>query len=220
MKAKIMYLVVACFLLFSISIAEALPQYTVNQYPGNGTSGGPFIIDPVGGGANFNTFCVETNEYISYGGTYWGSIESDAIYGGAYVDTYGGTPSGISTTDPISDNTKKLYAYALDNWGSLNLAQLTAIQAAIWAYEAEIPLSSLSGDALTYYNAAPGYILDRNIMVLNLWNGNVSPPYDNSSDYNLKAQSMLIQVPEPGILILLGIAMSAIGMASWRIRKI
>ncbi|MGA2318616.1 MAG: PEP-CTERM sorting domain-containing protein [Thermodesulfobacteriota bacterium] len=29
-----------------------------------------------------------------------------------------------------------------------------------------------------------------------------------------------LTVPEPGILILLGIAMSAIGMASWRIRKI
>jgi len=29
-----------------------------------------------------------------------------------------------------------------------------------------------------------------------------------------------VQVPEPGILILLGIAMSAIGMASWRITKI
>ena len=29
-----------------------------------------------------------------------------------------------------------------------------------------------------------------------------------------------VSIPEPGILILLGIAMSAIGMASWRISKI
>ena len=34
------------------------------------------------------------------------------------------------------------------------------------------------------------------------------------------SDSYVVRVPEPGILILLGLAMSAIGVASWRMRKI
>lgn len=46
--------------------------------------------------------------------------------------------------------------------------------------------------------------------------GNVSFQYGTA----LTDPNVPVTVPEPGILILLGIAMSAIGMASWRIRKI
>ena len=38
--------------------------------------------------------------------------------------------------------------------------------------------------------------------------------------YAVDSQDYITPVPEPGILILLGIAMSAIGIASWRIRKL
>lgn len=212
MKFKIMCLTALFLSIVSISTADPLPQYTLLDYPGRQGVGGPFVIDPVGPGANFNTFCVETNEYITLGGTYYGSIESYAVYGGA-------DKGGINDTDPINIETKKLYDYALDHWGTLTIPELTAIQNAIWAYEGEVTVASLSALAKTYYDNAPGYILDRNIMALNLWTADVGgPPYNNSYAYGHKAQTMLIQVPEPGILALLGIALSAVGLAARRYR--
>lgn len=58
-------------------------------------------------------------------------------------------------------------------------------------------------------------------MVLNLWNTDVGEgPYANyltEDNYNnYKKQNMLIAVPEPGILILLGIALSCVGLAARR----
>jgi hypothetical protein len=210
MKLKMIYLTIVCVLLFSISIAEAL-QYQVLNYPGRQGVGGPFIINPLGPGANFNTFCLETTEYINLNGTYYGTIESYAVYGGAGGNMY--------TTDPLSIESKKLYDYALDNWASLDITNLTAIQHAIWAYEGEVTYTSLSSLARSYYNQAPSYILDRNIMVLNLWTGDVSAPYSNQNDFNRRAQSMLIQVPEPSTLLLLGAGLLGLGLAVRRRKR-
>ncbi len=134
-KMRILFAVVILFGL-SVTLAEALPQYQVLDYPGRTGLGGPFLINPLSGEPDFLTFCLETNEYISLT-VYYGSIEPYAVYGGVGGTTYLGWWTTY-TIDELSDNTKKLYDYALDNWNSLQSAPLTAIQYAIWAYEGEV----------------------------------------------------------------------------------
>src|SRR4030042_5327074 len=132
MKLKMMCFVAACFLVISFSLAEAYPLYEVLDTPYRLSNGGPFLIDPVGFGANFYSFCVEKTEYISLSGTYYGTIDPVVIYGGG----------DVNHSDPLNINTKKLYDYALANWpaiiaGPQPAQKLTAIQEAIWAYQGE-----------------------------------------------------------------------------------
>lgn len=213
MKFKMMCLVAACFLMISFSLAEAYPQYEVLDTTYRLSNGGPFLIDPVGPGADFYTFCVEKREYINLSGTYYGTIDSVVIYGS----------EDVTNSDVLQTNTKKLYNYALDNWaaliaGSQPAKELTAIQVAIWASQGEI--GAPSGN--WYYDNvgdASLFPLNRNIMVLNLWTQDVQgyePFVGNENAFRLRAQSQLVQVPEPGILILLGIGLSSLGLLARR----
>ena len=212
MKLKMMCFVAACFLVISFSLAEAYPQYEVLNTPYRLSNGGPFLIDPVGPGADFYTFCVEKTEYINLSGTYYGTIDSVVIYGSG----------DINNSDVLQTNTKKLYNYALDNWAALiagpTAAQkLTAIQVAIWASQGEIVAPSPGANL--YFDNASSFPLNRNIMALNLWRGDVQgyePFIGNESAFRLRAQSLLVQVPEPGILILLGIGLSSLGLLARR----
>ena len=214
MKLRMMGLVVACFLLISFSLAEAYPQYQVLNTPYRLSNGGPFEIDPVGFGANFYSFCVEKTEYISLSGTYYGTIDPVVIYGGG----------NVNQSDPINTNTKKLYDYTLDNWAAIIAGpqpaqKLTAIQEAIWAYQGET--GAPAPGANWYYDNAPSFILNRSIMALNLWTQDVEgyePFIGNANAFRLKAQSQLIEAPEPGILILLGIGLSSVGLLARRFK--
>ena len=164
---------------------------------------------------SLETFCLERSEYLTFGVSYYGTIDPYAIEGGV--------PGGH---DPVDARTTRLYNDYLSNMGSYNDVKKTALQLAIWKIEAEVStnyseysgiLSQTDGTktigeyAEQYYNQYPADTSPvGGIAALNLW--------ENPNNTGL-VQSLLT-VPEPGILILLGIAMSAIGAASWRIRKI
>ena len=211
MKLKMMCFAAVCLLIVSISTAEALPLYTVTDPGGRMGNGGPFRI--VGNNLDFLTLCVETREYLTLPDSLYGSIDSVVIFGSG--DKW--------NTVPIADQTARLYNYFLDNQGLTN-AQKWDIQKAIWTYQQQPDY--LTPPALgvnTFYDNALNYPMTRTIMVLNLWESDVSLlPYiiGNDDAYAAKAQSQLIAVPEPGILILLGIAMTAVGVASHYVRKI
>jgi hypothetical protein len=183
--------------------------------------GGEFIA--YHGSYHFPTFCVEGQEYIMMGVPFEVvGISDRAIYGSQ-------PPDG----DPLNPETAYLYQsfrygtlsnFAYDNGARENFSA-TQLQIAIWAFEAEEGYTAANvlarmGDP-NYTQAAlwiqeaknAGWVDIGNVRVLNMeWTKDIG--------YGIKAQDQLVLVPEPGILILLGIALSTVGLAARRYRLI
>ncbi len=214
---KMSLLVGVLFLLaFSVSEVPADPISvgdTIYVYQGIGgaNNGGSFIVEKPNGTPLFVTFCVETNEYFNPGY----ALKVDGLSTLAKLngsDTTRGYDPSLGG-DPLDTETAYLYYhFRKGDLGTLTggtfvygqAASYNALQAAIWWIEQEINGSNNYLVALAAANANGSLY---GVQVMNLTeNGN-------------RAQDMLT-VPEPGILILLGIAMSTIGAASWRLRKL
>jgi hypothetical protein len=130
----------------------------VNTTPGRIGSGGAFLV--TGGsyaGPSFETFCVETNEFLTLpGGPYTVTKNTGAVGGGAgFLATYAGDVAGVAGFDPISKATGWLYSAfragggALTGWGG-TAADKADLQVAIWALENEVAIP-VSGNALTWF---------------------------------------------------------------------
>ena len=197
MKKKTAFLAVV-LLLMSVSFAQALPQYAISDTGGRTTSGGPFHV--IGNGMDFLTFCVESQEYVTIPGTYYGSIDDQVWY----------SSGSSSTFAPVATETAKLYSYYLDNEALLTNAQEGQIQLAIWDYQNQPGWDGTQG-ANPYYTAAPGYTQTHPVMALNLWTNS------GGYDYNYKAQSMLVPTPIPAAAWLLGSGL--LGLAAIRRRR-
>jgi hypothetical protein len=192
--------------------ALANPQVMFNSQPwGSTIGGGPFNFT---GNAEFSagnlgvpvpstpvaanqflTFCVEDNEFISFGATYNVAFNTAAVNGGVG----GGNP------DPLDPRTACLYTRFMD--GSLSsvsgftygaTASGDALQQAIWYIEEEIP-SLPAGLSTTLYNSAvsAGWTDIGSVRVLNLTDSNGGP-----------SQDVLVMVPLPS-----GIALATVGLA-------
>jgi hypothetical protein len=113
--------------------------FTANEInPANGLMGG------VGGSAtSFATFCIERNEHISFGSSYWTKIDNGAVNGGFSGQT---TPN----FDPISSATALLYQTFRASSSIAGLPVITTVnttanrklasslQYAIWRLEGEL----------------------------------------------------------------------------------
>jgi hypothetical protein len=160
------------------------------QEPGASSQGGGLFqfTDLSNGGEVFQTYCIEDNEFISPGATYFAQVNTGAINGGV--------AGGVGNFDPL--DTKSAYLYAKHRG---DLTKQDGLQHAIWFIEEEIATLP-AGDATAYFDEAnaPGATDGSlyGVSVLNLW---------TNPNFTGNAQDVLYKpVPEPGTLML-GVAM-------------
>ena len=191
-----------------VSPAMAVPTITIGGGPYQAGSGGEFTINVTSGeipgnpvGSSFQSFCIETDEFISFGNTYYVEISANAIQGG----------SGGPEPDPLDPKTAWLYneflngtlAGYFDNpLGRQNSAG--HLQRAIWFIEQETLApspGSLADDFVKLANAS-GWSDIGNIRVMNLYKNSVCTQY---------AQDQLVRIPAPGAILLGSIGVAFVG---------
>jgi hypothetical protein len=105
----------------------------LNVAPKGSLGGGTFSIDgpDAGNVVDFLTFCLEINEFINYGATYFVDLQLEARDGGLG----GGTP------DPLDSRTAYLYFLFAQGWlpgfDLNNVDHIDGLQLAIWRIEQE-----------------------------------------------------------------------------------
>jgi hypothetical protein len=161
--------------------APALADMTITVANGVGhTAGGEFIVtvtgDPIGiygHNATFSTFCVETQESLSFGPTYYVTLSHNAIQGGV-------GPAG----DPLDAQSARIYNYWLDTLAH-TAGNADDVQNALWSQEGEGGSHNYLNDLATGSTAG--------VMVMNLW---------TNRDHTGYAQDLLVRVPVPGAVLL------------------
>jgi hypothetical protein len=162
----------------------------------------------------FETFCVEKNEYISFGATYYADVSIAATSGGVS----GGNP------DPLDPLTAYLYqqfvtgsladyTYGAGDGGIARSASADALQQVIWYIEGEDSKTWIDGDQTLmdkYYqnallNAGAGI---GDVRILNLWG--------DSGLSTAPAQDQLVLTPEPAVVTL---AALGLGLMCWNRRR-
>jgi len=223
----------AMIVVLAVSPIPVSADFAGNAWWGNSygnTAGGEFITHPSGDWSaervdvpapQFETFCVERNEFLQFGPTFNVDIDPSAVKGGLN----GGSP------DPLDARTRWLYSEfirgTLDGYdygtGADRVASANALQAAIWYLEQEVTATMVNG--LSYADAVWDFVDlaagkdSSGVQVMNLWRtdnlGGSGRWNENLQRYEY--QSLLILVPVPSAVLL---GMIGLGLIGWVRRRI
>jgi hypothetical protein len=211
MKKKVLTLALVLMsgIIFSLS-AQADPLIHVTNPKGGSFSGGPFYIVE----QSLYTFCIEMGEHFVPGQGYYYSVDPYAVGGGPDSNI----PN--DNKDYVDPKTAWLYLQFLNNSSfAPDLLHQEGLQLAIWKIEEEfgVPFPGYTGYSGTIVTYADEYILAANTASID---PNILTYVHALNLYADTAHTQWIQsqltVPEPGILILLGIALSAVGLGARR----
>ena len=205
MRKVLLALALFCFLPVAASAAPIQVGNTVVLTYGDlhqGT-GGEFVMSPVQGSfAPFDTFCVQTGEFVSPNGTSLYRIDGIS------------TATAEWSSKQLDTRTAWLYEqFALGTFSTFGLSYSTSahageLQQAIWHFMLEANYLSVSNQFTQYFEGPNGHATPAdigNVRVLNLVNARDGSP----------AQDQLVridQVPEAGSLWLVLTGLAGLGL--------
>jgi hypothetical protein len=187
---------------FTFRILDSNLDWILNSYVVEKTSdlvGAPYLH-------NFQTFCVERNEYVHANEGFDVTIGNTTIFGGKPLT------QGAAWLYHEFQTGKLDYDYAT---GGTDTGEL---QNTIWW---AMGLANTNGDTnqfgvLVKNKLGDAWDDENNglypVAILHLW----VPGLEHTTDNARQDQLVCVPVPEPGILILLGIALSAVGLGARR----